>query len=205
MSLTYVKPLAIFLSFLYDQNSIIKTFKGIHVMNLNDYKVTSKDQAIRFDNKGCLLVFKPTVGQHQTLEFLSSCSLPNIEYNKHFFRPKVLYKTKVLHETDELEIIDYKTMFAEELKQGVIEQHIGDGVIVTELTYTVLEDELSFLKRVLKELEQSLVFYSKDKHYATRFYLKEYADDVQHKLDFTQIVLENLKQVIKFVKVKLDE
>ena len=31
MSLTFVKSLAIFLSFLYDQNSI--TFKGVHVMN----------------------------------------------------------------------------------------------------------------------------------------------------------------------------
>lgn len=174
-------------------------------MNLNNYKVTSKDQAMRFDSKGCLLVFKPTVGQHQTFEFLSNCVLPNIEYNKHYFRPKTLHKTKVLHVTDELEIIDYKTLFAEEMKKGTIEQYIGDGVIVTELNYTVIEDEQSFLKRVLKELEQSLAFYSKDKHYATRFHLKEHSNNLQHKLDFTQIVLENLKQVIKFVKVKLDE
>lgn len=174
-------------------------------MNINDYKVTSESQAVRFDSKGCLLVFKPTVGQHQTLDFLSNCVLPNIEYNKHYFRPKTLHKTKVLHVTDELEIIDYKTLFAEEMKKGTIEQYIGDGVIVTELNYTVKEDEKSFLKRVLKELEQSLNFYSKDKHYATRFHLKEYSDNLQHKLDFTQIVLENLKQVIKFVKVKLDE
>ena len=174
-------------------------------MNLDEYKVTSEGQAMRLDSKGCLLVFKPTVGQHQTLDFLSSCELPNIEYNKHYFRPKTLHKTKTLHETDQLEIIDYKTMFAEEMKKGTIEQYIGDGVIITCLNYTVLEDEKSFLKRVLKELEQSLDFYSKDKHYATRFNLKEYSDDTQHKLDFTQIVLENLKQVIKFVKVKLDE
>ena len=174
-------------------------------MNLDEYKITSEDQAMRFDSKGCLLVFKPTVGQHQTFDFLSNCVLPNIEYNKHYFRPKTLHKTKVLHVTDELEIIDYKTLFSEEMKQGTIEQYIGDGVIVTELTYTVIEDEKSFLKRVLKELEQSLNFYSKDKHYATRFHLKECLDDMQHKLDFTQIVLDNLRQVIKFVKVKLDE
>ena len=91
------------------------------------------------------------------------------------------------------------------MKQGTINQFIGDGFIVTELNYTVIEDEKSFLKRVLKELEQSLAFYSKDRHYATRFHLKEYSDNLQHKLDFTQIVLENLKQVIKFVKEKLDE
>lgn len=170
-------------------------------MNLNDYKVTSESQAIRFDSKGCLLVFKPTVGQHQTLDFLSNCLLPNVEYNKHYFRPKTLHKTKILHVTDELEIIDYKTLFTEEIKKGKIDQYIGDGIIVTELNYTVLEDEKAFLKRVLKELEQSLDFYSKDKHYSTRFHLKEYSDNLQHKLDFTKIVLENLKQVIKFVKV----
>lgn len=170
-------------------------------MNLDEYKVTSEGQAIRLDSKGRLLVFKPTVGQHQTLDFLSSCELPNIEYNKHYFRPKTLHKTKVLHETDQLEIIDYKAMFAEEMKRGTIEQYIGDGVIITCLNYTVLEDEKVFLKRVLKELEQSLAFYSKDKHYATRFHLKEYSDNLQHKLDFTKIVLQNLEQVIKFVKV----
>lgn len=172
-------------------------------MNLDQYKITSKEQALRLDDKGKLLVFKPTIGDHKPVEFLTNCSLPNIDYNKHFFRPKALYKTKVLHETDELEIIDYKTMFAEEMKQGTIEQHIGDGVIITELTYAVLEDEKAFLKRVLKELEQSLTFYSKNKHYATRFYLKEYANDTQHKTDFTQIVLDNLKQVIKFVQEEL--
>ena len=89
------------------------------------------------------------------------------------------------------------------MKKGTIEQYIGDGVIFTCLDYDVLEDEKSFLKRILKELEQSLAFYSKDKHYATRFYLKEYANDTQHKIDFTKIVLDNLKQVIKFVKEEL--
>ena len=96
-------------------------------------------------------------------------------------------------------------MFAEEMKQGKIEQYIGEGVIITELMYDSQESEKAFLKRVLSELEQSLAFYSKDKHYDTRFHLKEYSDDLQHKLDFTKIVLENLKQVIKFVKVKLNE
>lgn len=129
--------------------------------------------------------------------------MPNIEYNKHYFRPKALHKTKVLHVADELEIIDYKTLFSEEMKQGTIRQYIGDGVIVTELNYTVIEDEQLFLKRVLKELEQSLTFYSKDKHYSTRFHLKEYSDNLQHKLDFTKIVLQNLEQVIKFVKVRV--
>lgn len=33
MSLTFVKTLAIFLSFLYSENSTIKTFKGVHVMS----------------------------------------------------------------------------------------------------------------------------------------------------------------------------
>lgn len=173
--------------------------------DLNKYKITAKEQALRYDNKGNLLVFKPTVGEHKTIDLLTNCDLPDINYNKHFYRPKTFRLSRVLHETDVLEIIDYKTLFPEEMKLGTIEQYIGDGVIVTELNYTVTEDEKSFLKRVLKELEQSLDFYSKDKHYATRFYLKEYSDNLQHKLDFTQIVLENLKQVIKFVKAKLYE
>ena len=172
-------------------------------MSLDQYKITAKEQALRYDSKGKLLVFKPTVGDHKTVDLLTNCNLPDINYNKHFYRPRTFRLSKILHETDELEIIDYKTIFAEEMKQGTIEQYIGDGVIVTELLYDSSEDEKAFLKRVLKELEQSLSFYSKDKHYATRFYLKEYADDVQHKLDFTQIVLENLKQVIKFVKEEL--
>ena len=173
-------------------------------MNLDEYKVTAKEQALRYDNKGNLLVFKPTVGEHKTIELLTNCSLPDINYNKHFYRPKTFRLSRTLHETDELEIIDYKTIFAEEMKQGTIEQYIGDGVIVTELVYDSQESEKAFLKRVLSELEQSLAFYSKD-HYSTRFYLKEYADDAQHKIDFTKIVLDNLKQVIKFVKAKLDE
>ena len=174
-------------------------------MNLDEYKITTKEQALRYDNKGNLLVFKPTVGEHKTVDLLTNCSLPDINYNKHFYRPKTFRLSRTLHETDNLEIIDYKTMFPEEMKQGTIEQYIGDGVIVTELYCDSQESEKAFLKRVLKELEQSLEFYSKNNHYATRFHLKEYSDDTQHKLDFTQIVLENLKQVIKFVKVKLDE
>lgn len=172
-------------------------------MNLDLYKITAREQVLRYDNKGNLLVFKPTVGEHKTIEILTNCSLPDINYNKHFYRPKTFRLSRVLHETDELEIIDYKTLFAEEMKQGTIEQYIGEGVIVTELCYDSQESEKAFLKRVLKELEQSLAFYSKDKHYETRFYLKEYANDTQHKIDFTQIVLDNLKQVIKFVKEEL--
>ena len=174
-------------------------------MNLEQYKITSKGQALRYDNKGNLLVFKPTAGEHKTIELLTNCILPDINYNKHFYRPKTFRLSRTLHETDELEIIDYKTMFPEEMKKGTIEQYIGEGVIITCLNYNVLEDEKSFLKRVLKELEQSLAFYSKDKHYATRFYLKEYAEDTQHKIDFTQIVLDNLKQVIKFLKESYNE
>jgi len=172
-------------------------------MSLDQYKITSKEQVLRYDNKGNLLVFKPTVGEHKTIELLNNCNLPDINYNKHFYRPKTFRLSRILHETDELEIIDYKTLFVEEMKKGTIEQYIGDGVIVTELSYDSQESEKAFLKRVLKELEQSLAFYSKDKHYATRFYLKEYADDAQHKIDFTKIVLDNLKQVIKFVKEEL--
>ena len=171
-------------------------------MNLGQYKITAKEQALRYDNKGNLLVFKPTVGEHQTIELLINCNLPDINYNKHFYRPKTFRLSRTLHETDNLEIIDYKTLFAEEMKQGTIEQYIGDGVIVTELCYDSQESEKAFLNRVSKELEQSLAFYSKD-HYSTRFYLKEYAEDTQHKIDFTKIVVDNLKQVIKFVKEEL--
>ena len=172
-------------------------------MNLDEYKITAKEQALQIDSKGRLLVFKPTVGEHQTLDFLTNCNLPDIKYNKYFYRPNSFRLSRILHKTNQLEIIDYKTVFAEEMKQGTIEQYIGDGVIITCLDYTVLEDEKSFLKRVLKDLEQLLTFYSKDKHYATRFYLKEYAEDTQHRVEFTQIVLDNLKQVIKFVKEDL--
>lgn len=107
-----------------------------------------------------------------------------------------------MHETDELEIINYKTLFAEEMKKGTIKQYIGDGVIITELCYDSKESEKAFLKRVLKELEQYLEFYSKA-HCSTRFYLKEYAEYTQHKIEFTKIVLDNLKQVIEFVKEEL--
>ena len=172
-------------------------------MNLDQYKITSKEQALRYDHKGKLLVFKPTAGEHQTVELLTNCSLPDINYNKHFYRPKTFRLSRILHETDELEIIDYKTLFAEEMKQGTIEQYIGDGIIVTELCYDSQESEKAFLIHVLKMLEQSLAFYSKDKHYSTRFYLKEYAEDTQHKIEFTKIVLDNLKQVIKFAKEEL--
>ena len=187
-----------------NKQQIIEQYnKGVHNMKLDQYKITVKEQALRYDSKGNLLAFKPTAGEHKTIEFLSGCELPNTEYNKHFYRPKTFRLTKILHETDELEIIDYKTLFAEEMKQGTIEQYIGDGVIITELCYDSQESEKSFLKRVSKELEQSLAFYSKDKHYATRFYLKEYAEDTQHKIAFTKIVLDNLKQVIEFVKEEL--
>ena len=172
-------------------------------MKLDQYKITAKEQAIRYDNKGNLLVLKPTAGEHKTIELLTNCSLPDISYNKHFYRPKTFRLSRILHETDELEIIDYKTLFAEEMEQGTIEQYIGDGVIITELYYESQESEKAFLKRVLIELEQSLAFYSKDKHYSTRFYLKEYTEDTQHKIDFTKIRLDNLKQVIKFVKEEL--
>ena len=172
-------------------------------MNLDQYKITSKEQALRYDNKGNLLVFKPTAGEHKTIELLTNCNLPDINYNKHFYRPKTFRLSRTLHETDQLEIIDYKTVFAEEMKQGTIEQYIGNGVIITCLNYNVLEDEKSFLKRVLKELEQSQAFYSEHKHYATRLYLKEYAEDAQHKIEFTKIVLDNIKQVIEFVKEEL--
>lgn len=172
-------------------------------MNLDQYKVTCKEHALRLDSNGKLLILKPTAAHHQTTEFLSKCALPDINFNKHFFRPKTLHLTKVLHETEELEIIDYKTVFAEELKKGTIEQYVGDGVIITELTYTVLEAQDVFLKRVLGELKQSLKFYSRDKHYATRFYLEDFKDSEQHKIDFTQIVLDNLKQVIQYTQDEL--
>ena len=118
-------------------------------MNLNQYKITSKEQALRYDNKGNLLVFKPTVGEHKTIELSTTCNLPDINYNKHFYRPKTFRLSRILHETDQLEIIDYKTLFPEEMKQGTIEQYIGDGVIVTELVYNSQESEKAFLKRVL--------------------------------------------------------
>ncbi len=177
--------------------------KGEIIMNLDKYKITSKEQALRYDSKGNLLVFKPTVGEHRTIDLLSNCDLPNMEFNKYFYRPKIYNLSKILHETDTLEIIDYKTVFAEELKQGDIKQYIGDGVIITELIYPRQETKTQFLTRVLKELNQSLSFYGKDKHYATRFYLKELQHDTQHKIDFTSIVLDNIRQVIRYVEDEL--
>ena len=173
------------------------------MITLEQYKVTCKEHAMRFDSNGKLLIFKPTAAPHQTVEFLANCPLPDITYNRHFFRPKTLHHTKVLHETDELEIIDYKVMFAEEMKRGTIEQYVGDGVIVTELNYTSIEAKEDFLKRVIKELEQSLNFYSKDKHYETRFYLDEFKDSQQHRLDFTNIILNNINQVIHYLSLEL--
>ena len=172
-------------------------------MNLDIYKISTKEQALRRDNKGNLLVFKPIAGEQKTVDFLTNCNLPDINYNKYFYRPNSFRLSRILHKTNQLEIIDYKTIFSEEMKQGTIRQYIGEGIIVTELWYDSQESEKAFLKRVLIELEKSLAFYSKDKHYATRFYLKEYADDAQHKIDFTKIVLGNLKQVVKFVKEEL--
>lgn len=108
-------------------------------MNYNDYKITSKDDVFRTDNKGELLILKPTIGKHVPLSVLRECNLPDLNYNKYFFRPKTYNVSKVLHETSDLVIIDYKEMFTEEMKQGTIEQYIGDGVIITELTYSAKE------------------------------------------------------------------
>jgi len=170
--------------------------------DLQAYKIVDKSQAIRFDDKGTLLVFKPTVGDFKTAETIANCPVPNLEFNKYFYRPKSLYREKVLHETDQLEIIDYKTMFPEEMKQGNIEQYIGDGVIVTILHYHVIEDNTAFLKRVLKELKASLEFW--DKHcYERRFYPKEFDLTDHEKEAFTQLVLNNIRKVIHYVEDEL--
>lgn len=54
-------------------------------MNLDQYKIASKEQALRYDSKGNLLVFKPTAGEHKTVDLLLNTNLPDINYNSSIF------------------------------------------------------------------------------------------------------------------------
>lgn len=169
------------------------------MINLKDYQVTEDNinQLVNVD-KGYVL--NPFIGYKgwNRLSYLCNPILPNIEINAKFYRPKYLRKYKVLHKTDELEIVDVD-LFKDEAEKlnGTIEQYIGDGEIVTELRYEVKESSEVFLKRVLKELQASYLFYSR-KGYEKRFYIEDMED--QQREQFTKIVLNNALIIINHLK-----
>lgn len=171
----------------------------VNKMNLKDYQVTENniDQLVNVD-KGYIL--NPFIGYKGWSKISSLCNpiLPNIEINAKFYRPKSLHKSKVLHATDELEIVDV-SLFKDEVAavNGTIEQYISDGEIITELSYHVKETKEVFLKRALKELEASYLFYSKQ-GYEKRFYI-EGMEDTQRE-EFTKIVLNNALIIINHLK-----
>ena len=167
--------------------------------NLIDYQVTDENIKHLVDvEKGYIL--NPFISYKGWSKLDSLCNpiLPNIEINAKFYRPKSLYKSKVLHTTDELEIVAI-SLFKDEVEKlnGKIEQYIGDGEIITELSYHVKETEELFLKRALQELEASYLFYSK-RGYEKRFYIEGMTDI--EKAEFTKIVLQNALTLINYLK-----
>ena len=169
------------------------------MINLKDYQVTENniDQLVSVE-KGYIL--NPFIAYKGWSKLNSLCDpiLPNIGINAKFHRPKSLHKSKVLHTTDELEIVDV-SLFKDEVEalNGTIDQYIGDGEIITELIYHVKESKELFLKRVLRELQASYIFYSK-RGYEKRFYIEGMTD--VEKEEFTKIVLQNALTIINYLK-----
>lgn len=171
------------------------------MFNLKDYEVTQENikQLVNVESG---FILNPFIGYKgwSKLDELSKVMLPNIEVNAKFYRKKNIHRTKVLHVTDELEIIDV-SLFKDEADKlnGNIEQYIGDGEIITELNYSVREDNEVYLKRVKNELLNSYLFYSK-KGYERRFYIEGMSDN--EKEQFTSLVLSNAQTIINYLNVE---
>lgn len=169
------------------------------MINLSDYEVTN-DNIGNLVNVELGLILNPFVSYKgwSKIETLCNIILPNIDYNAKFYRKKNIHKCKTLHTTNELEIIDIEQFKSEvDNHNGEIEQYIGDGEIITELTYFVKEDSKAYLKRIIKELKESYNFYSK-RGYERRFYIEGMTD--LEKVDFTKLVLSNALTLIEYLE-----
>lgn len=169
------------------------------MINLSDYEVTTNN-VHHLVNIELGFILNPFIGYKgwNKIEDLCSATLPDINYNAKFYRKKNIPKCKTLHKTSELEIINIDQFKAEvDSCNGEIEQYIGDGEIITELTYFVEESSETYLKRVIKELESSYDFYSK-RGYEKRFYIEGMTDI--EKIDFTKLVLNNALILIHYLK-----
>lgn len=169
------------------------------MINLKDYQVTGENikQLVNVE-KGYIL--NPFIGYKgwSKLKELCTAMLPNTQINSKFYRKKNIHKSKVLHKTNEVEIVDVNSFKDEaDALNGTIEQYIGDGEIITELNYSIREDSKSYLKRVLQELQASYLFYSKS-GYEKRFYIEGMTDI--EKEEFTKIVLQNALTLINYLK-----
>lgn len=169
------------------------------MINLDDYTVNENNVA-KLVNIESGFILNPFVSYKgwNTIEELTNAVLPEPSLNAKFYRKKNIQLCKTLHKTSELEIIDI-SLFDDVAKEynGKVEQYIGDGEIITELSYSVKEDSQTFLKRIIKELEASYKFYSA-KGYEKRFSIEGMSDD--ECIAFTKIVLSNALVLINYLK-----
>lgn len=168
------------------------------MVSLKDYEVT-QENIQHLVNIEAGFILNPFVSYKgwPKLGELSKVKLPNIEVNAKFYRKKNIHRTKVLHTTNELEIVDV-SLFQDEVRKlnGTIEQYIGDGEIITELSYSVREDSEAYLNRVKNELLSSCLYYSR-KGYERRFFIKGMNDS--EKEQFTNLVLSNAQTIINYL------
>lgn len=169
------------------------------MINLNEYTVNESNvsQLVNIESGFILNPFVSYKGWN-TIEELTNAVLPEPSLNAKFYRKKNIHLYKTLHKTSELEIIDI-SLFDDVVKEynGKIEQYIGDGEIITELSYSVKEDSQTFLKRTIKELESGYKYYSQY-GYEKRFSIAGMNDD--ECIAFTKIVLNNALVLFSYLK-----
>ena len=175
--------------------------KNFNDTSLQDY-LLNEDQVFSVMS-GKLCIIRPQVAPFKPMQEIANASLPNMEYNRYYFRQRTNVAEKILHKTYNVEIIDYEALFPNECKQGKIVQYIQDDAIITALEYTTLESEAVFIKRVLHELNSTIKYFSDD-HQKTRFFLEGMIEQ-SDKEKFTQIVLTNLNTVVKVLNNRLME
>lgn len=174
------------------------------MINLNEYTVNESNvsQLVNIEKGFILNPFVSYKGWSK-IDDLCNVILPNINFNAKFYRKKNIQLSKILHKTSELEIIDI-SLFNDVVNEynGKIEQYIGNGEIITELSYSVKEDSQAFLNRVIKELDASYKFYSV-KGYEKRFSIAGMSDD--DCVAFTKVVLNNALFLINYLNATKDE
>lgn len=174
------------------------------MINLNEYTVNENNvsQLVNIEKGFILNPFVSYKGWSK-IDDLCNVVLPDINFNAKFYRKKNIQLCKTLHKTSELEIIDI-SLFDDVVNEynGKVEQYIGNGEIITELSYSVKEDSQAFLNRVIKELDSSYKYYSQH-IYEKRFFIQGMnADEC---IAFTKIVLNNALVLINYLKTVKDE
>lgn len=174
------------------------------MINLNEYTVNENNvyQLVNIEKGFILNPFVSYKGWSK-IDDLCNVVLPDINFNAKFYRKKNIQLSKILHKTSELKIIDV-SLFNDVVKEynGKVEQYIGDGEIITELSYSVKEDSQTFLNRAIKELEASYKFYSQH-DYEKRFFIEGMSDN--ERVTFTKIVLNNALVLLNYLKTVIDE